>query len=93
MTVLHRVTGVAALAACLARAGAEDAILLIEDGVYAALDRTAIERAKPRMLYVLREHLALRGLDAGRVEPAVTRVDVPGFVALAVRHAHSMEWH
>ena len=93
MTVLHRVTRVAALEACLARAGAGDAILLVEDGVYAAMDRVWPARATPHNLHVLREHLALRGLDSGRVDPAVTQIDLLGFVALAVRHAHNMEWH
>lgn len=93
MTVLHRVIRVAALEPCLARATTGDAILLIEDGVYAAMDGALPPPAKSHQLYVLREHLTLRGLDAVRVESAVTQVDFPGFVALAVQHGQSMEWH
>lgn len=92
MTVLHLVTRTAALETCLARAGTEDAILLIEDGVYAATNSAALEPAMRHSLYVLREHLAIRGLDAERCVAAVALVDYPAFVALAVRHTQSISW-
>jgi tRNA 2-thiouridine synthesizing protein B len=92
MTVLHLVNRAAALEACLARAKAGDAILLIEDGVYAAMDRDTRQPSIRDSLHVLREHLAVRGLDAERVEAAVALVDFPDFVALTVRYTQSINW-
>ena len=58
-----------ALEQCLARAGEGDAVLLIEDGVYAAAEGSVsdeILRAAGRIIvYVLVPDLEARGLDIG----------------------------
>ncbi len=59
-----------ALEQCLARAGEGDAVLLIEDGVYAAAEGSGsgeiLRAATGRvMVYVLMPDLEARGLDIG----------------------------
>ena len=89
MAILHTVRAPAALHACLARAQGGDAILLIEDAVYAA--RTPL--AAPGLcLYVLAPDLAARGIGAAEVDAAFTIVDDSGFVDLAVECHASIAW-
>jgi tRNA 2-thiouridine synthesizing protein B len=91
---------------CLTRAGEGDAVLLIEDGVYAA-DGSAAEgmlraAAGRMMLYVLLPDLEARGLEIPglpvRAErdplaaPAFQPVDYRGFVALTTSHQPIVSW-
>jgi tRNA 2-thiouridine synthesizing protein B len=85
MAVLHLVNHADALPACLGRAAAEDAVLLIEDAAYAAT------RPTDRPLFVLDVDARARGLLA-RLASGVTVVDDAGFVELVVHHNPVVTW-
>ena len=84
-----------ALDTCL-RVTQDGAILLIEDGVYAATRgnaaeaalRAAMERIK---VYVLQPDLEARGM-ADRLIDGVTGVDYAGFVDLVAEHPNCQSW-
>jgi len=77
MATLHLVNHADVLDDCLALAGPEDAILLLENGVYAAV----AGRAPRRGLHALEVDVRARGL-AGRVAGHVEVISDTGFVAL-----------
>lgn len=77
----------------LARGGA---LLLIEDGVYAAARgnpaEAGIREALGRVrIYALGPDLEARGM-ADRVVEGVTQVDYAGFVDLVVEHPNCQSW-
>jgi tRNA 2-thiouridine synthesizing protein B len=84
------------LDSCLAAAQPGAALLLIEDGVYAATRGNAAE-AKLRAamaqleLYVLSPDLEARGMAQALME-GVKQVDYAGFVELVVQHKNSQSW-
>jgi tRNA 2-thiouridine synthesizing protein B len=82
---------------CLARLGDGAALLLIENGVYAALADGAFagrlaEAARRHSVYALAPDLAARGLEGHALVEGVKTVDYQGFVALAVRHPIVQSW-
>lgn len=82
--------GHGALASCLRLAREGDAVLLIEDAVYAATRAlcaaSGLAGAQPRLkVYVLQPDLEARGVAAHR-EPDIEPVDYGGFVELAAAH-------
>ena len=86
-----------ALDACLRLAKADSSILLIEDGVYAAMrGAAAADRLggalEAHRVYVLQPDLQARGLDAGRLLDGVETVDYDGFVKLATEHDKLQSW-
>lgn len=86
-----------ALDSCLRLAQPGSAVLLIEDGVYAAVQGTAVaERIVERMgeltFYALGPDIAGRGLNDAVLIDGVTVVDYAGFVDLAVEHDASQAW-
>lgn len=85
-----------ALAACLRLARAGSALLLIEDGVYAATRGNAAEAslrdAMTRLkVYALRPDLEARGV-AARVMEGIELVDYGGFVELACGQPNCQSW-
>ena len=81
---------------CLAHARKGDAVLLIEDGVYAAMKGTAPAKkleqaAKAVAIYVLQPDVEARGI-AGRIMDGVKLVDYAGFVDLAAEHRTVQAW-
>ena len=84
------------LDSCLATAQPGAAVLLIEDGVYAATRGSAAE-AKVRdamgqlKVYVLKPDMEARGM-ADRVMDGVTLVDYGGFVDLVTEHPNCQSW-
>lgn len=85
-----------ALDSCLAAAQPGAAVLLIEDGVYAATRGTASESklraAAERMeIYVLAPDLDARGMAPALVE-GVKPIDYAGFVELVVQHKNCQSW-
>ncbi|MFP5440335.1 MAG: sulfurtransferase complex subunit TusB [Gammaproteobacteria bacterium] len=86
-----------ALADCLRAASAGDAVLLLQDGVYAAAGgekaRGLLAQARQQAVHVhlLSPDLAARGLqpDAGCPAQAVSD---DGFVALTEQHARVVSW-
>jgi tRNA 2-thiouridine synthesizing protein B len=85
------------LESCLRLAADGSAILLIEDGVYGALDNTAVsDLIKKRMdnikFYALGPDLEARGLANSPLIPGVETVDYGGFVDLAEKHSATQSW-
>ena len=85
------------LDSCLRLALPGSAILLLEDGVYAALSGTAhtpkVEAAaKTHEIYVLGPDLRARGLEESRLIGSVKVVDYGGFVDLAVAKGTVNSW-
>ena len=90
----HRQT--ASLESCLRLAQDGHALLLIEDGVYAATTAGAAsaglaEAMKRLKVYALQPDLAARGV-AGSLADGVTAVDYAGFVDLVAEHPNNQTW-
>lgn len=84
------------LDSCLATAQPGAAILLIEDGVYAATRGNAAEpKLRDAMgqykVYALGPDMEARGM-ADRVMDGVTLVDYGGFVDLVTEHPNCQSW-
>jgi len=85
-----------ALETCLRFARQGSAVLLIEDGVYAAAKGTSvsprIEQAlKSVTIYALKPDVEARGMQ-NRVMDGVRLVDYGGFVDLVVEHDAVQSW-
>lgn len=81
-----------ALASCLRLAQPGSALLLIEDGVYAATQPETIGAALTTLkVYALQPDLAARGV-AARVLDGVTTLDYAGFVELVATHPNNQSW-
>ena len=103
MSVLHLVNKAAAFEDCLALMAPGDALLLIEDGVYAARRRPAAPAdgaagaggAEPPVLpeacYALESDLEARGL-LGRMDSRFKAVSYDGFVGLVEKHNPIVTW-
>ncbi len=86
-----------ALDSCLRLATAGSAVLLIEDGVYAALQGTSIsqeitEKMKDISFYVLSSDVDARGLSDKPLIDGIRSVDYGGFVDLVTEHEASTAW-
>ena len=84
------------LETCLKFASQGSAVLLIEDGVYAAGRGTAVskqveEALKSVSIYALKPDLDARGMQ-NRVMDGVHVVDYGGFVDLVVEHNTVQSW-
>jgi len=78
-----------ALEDCLKYASKGSAIILYEDGIYAAMPGTSVSDrmagvASDMKVYVLKEDLMMRGVD--KVMDGITQVDYAGFVDLVEEH-------
>ena len=85
MNVLHIVNHPSAIESCLEVATDEDAILLIEDGVYLAAFEVS------RAVFILADDAHVRGLG-DRLPQHAKFVDYDGFVRLAVDHNPIVTW-
>ena len=86
-----------ALQSCLRLAKDGSAVLLFEDGVYAAISKTAkaemIEaRVSGLKFYVLGPDLSARGLDHNSIIDGISVVDYGGFVDLVVDNDVTQSW-
>lgn len=84
------------LASCLRAAQDGHALLLIEDGIYAATNGCAAacglqEAAKRLKVYVLQPDLDARGMTAKRIA-TTTPIDYAGFVELVAEHPTNQTW-
>ncbi|WP_345829236.1 sulfurtransferase complex subunit TusB [Erwinia sp. HDF1-3R] len=71
-----------------------DDLLLLQDGVLAALEGSqALELVlrAPISVYVLEDDVSARGLS-GQISPRVTAVSYTDFVALTVKNSSQMTW-
>lgn len=85
------------LASCLRLAVADNSVLLIEDGVYAALAGSIYsEQLQSRSgvlnLYVLGPDLQARGLQNGELIDGIEIIDYAGFVDLVANHPINQSW-
>jgi tRNA 2-thiouridine synthesizing protein B len=85
-----------ALESCLKFARPGSAVLLIEDGVYAAARDTAVARLlqeaqKSVSIYALKPDVEARGMQ-NRVMDGVRLVDYGGFVDLVAEHNAVQSW-
>lgn len=101
MSILHTVNKSpferTSLDSCLTFAQPGAAVLLIEDGVYAALTGTSAEdQVKDALnrvkIYVLGPDLKARGFAEGRLINGISVVDYAGFVDLAAENAKVQAW-
>jgi tRNA 2-thiouridine synthesizing protein B len=86
-----------ALESCLRLAQAGSSVLLLEDGVYAAMSKAAYADAvSSRMddltFYVLGPDVEARGLGDTPLIEGIDVVDYEGFVDLVVEHQISQSW-
>lgn len=86
-----------ALSSCLRVASEDSAILLIEDGVFAAIDTrdksALIQQALSRhRVYALEADLKARGL-MDKLATGVELVDYAGFVELTERYQTVQSWY
>ena len=84
------------LDSCLRMARPGSALLLIEDGVYAATTGSAVQdrisaACAHLKIYALQPDMDARGVTA-KVLDGVTLIDYAGFVDLAVEHHTSQSW-
>jgi len=73
------------------------AILMIEDGVYGAMNGTSKSSIVSDAMgdisfYVMGPDLKARGIDEARLIPGIKVVDYSGFVALAAEHKATQSW-
>lgn len=71
-----------------------DDLLLLQDGVTAALDGSeALQKllVSPATLWVLEDDAAARGI-AAQISTRVTMLDYTGFVNLTVKHQQQIAW-
>ncbi len=85
------------LSTCLRLSADESSILLIEDGVYGALEGTEIDAdvktgMNSKHLYVLGPDLKARGIGHDKLIAGVEVVDYEGFVKLAVDATKTQSW-
>lgn len=86
------------LASCLSVCQPGDALLLIEDGVYAALpsspqaEQLRHARSAGIRVYALEPDLIARGLAEQHVE-AIELTDYAGFVRLSVEQRRTQSWY
>ncbi len=85
------------LSSCLRLARKGSAVLLIEDGVYAAVAGTTVsEQVSERMaefsFYVLGPDVAARGLGGAPLIEGIQVVDYEGFVDLVAEHDVTQAW-
>jgi tRNA 2-thiouridine synthesizing protein B len=86
-----------ALDSCLRLAKAGGSVLLIEDGVYAAMSKAVSaeavsERMQDLKFYVLGPDVSARGLDDTALIDGINVVDYGGFVDLVVEHDVAQSW-
>jgi len=86
-----------ALESCLRLAETGSSVLLIEDGVYAALNKAAYapaigDRMTELKFYVLGPDVSARGLDDTPLIDGISVVDYGGFVDLVVEHQVIQSW-
>ncbi len=100
-TMLHLInkspTDRNSLESCLRLAKPGNSVLLLEDGVYAAVKGTSVEpRIKTALdsvkVYVLGPDLNARGFSDERVIEGISVVDYAGFVDLAAENAKVQAW-
>ncbi|WP_226101445.1 sulfurtransferase complex subunit TusB [Dickeya oryzae] len=82
------------LDALLRNVGADDAILLLQDGVIAALSGVPFSKrlqSSGATVYALQDDVAARGLSA-QIFTTIVLIDYTQFVQLTVLHSRQLAW-
>lgn len=79
------------LESCLRLSLPGQALLLTEDGVYAATQADTVASMQHLKVYVLQPDVDARGMQ-GRIVDGVTAVDYAGFVDLVAEHPTNQSW-
>ncbi|POT55366.1 sulfurtransferase complex subunit TusB [Citrobacter amalonaticus] len=91
---LHRSAWFTDLTSLLRLVEEGDELLLLQDGVTAALEGSRFLESlhnAPITVYALKEDIEARGLS-GQISDSVVRVGYTDFVRLAVKHTSQMAW-
>ena len=85
------------LDSCLRLAKADSAILLIEDGIYAARkNSTAADKLQQALgdhpIYALKPDLQARGVKTDSMVDGISLVDYDGFVKLTIEYDKLQSW-
>ncbi|KZX60254.1 hypothetical protein A3709_13270 [Halioglobus sp. HI00S01] len=92
--ILHTVATLSTLADCLAVAGADDSILLMGDGVYAALANSEFSqtlKASGLRIEVMESDASAAGIAQELL--AFPATDMAGFVALTEEYPRQLAWY
>lgn len=83
------------LSQCLARWSQGDAILLLEDGVYGALNSHAYSQAlsEVEQCYAIEADIIARGLEGELLLPHITLITYEQFVGLSLEYPLSHSWY
>ena len=81
---------------CLRLSAEGSSILLIEDGIYAAMVDTTIsdsvkEAMKSKKIYALKEDVNARGVQ-NKLMDGIEQIDYAGFVDLVTQHDKVQSW-
>jgi len=81
---------------CLRLSAEGSSILLIEDGIYAAMVDTTIsdsvkEALKSKKIYALKEDVNARGVQ-NKLMDGIEQIDYAGFVNLVTQHDKVQSW-
>ena len=87
--MLHIVSNPKSIGECTLHLLEDDAIILIDDGVYAITGNNLNNLDVPVPVYALEADLAARGISPTSGE---TPANMSRFVALVVEHASSVTW-
>lgn len=88
MATLHLISNPKAFASCLAVAGPDDVLVLLEDGVYALADLTAAAQATPSQGFcTIADDIATRGLS-----PQTFDISYSTLVELCTEHQPIATW-
>jgi len=79
-----------ALGECLKVCGSGDAIILLEDGVYAALNTQKI--SNELTVYAIEDDCSARGLTPEKINPAAQLIDYDRFVDLSCEFHNCLNW-
>ena len=91
---LHIINKPSVIAPCLARVCAHDTVILIEDGVYAALPQSATAELLQQACDNAIEVVVLdRDCCSRGIEPAFGRVTMAQFVELSIKYPNSVSWY
>lgn len=87
MATLHLISNPDALASCLAVAGGDDSLVLLEDGVYAAASLAVSKQPSSPRFFAIAKDLTIRGLPA-----ADSAISYEQMVALCAEHEPITSW-
>ncbi len=90
--MLHIIKTISALEDAVLLCSEQDAILLIEDAVYAANPQhQAFSQVKHSKVFALQSDIQARGM-VNRISPSVSVVGYSGFVELTAKQDKSLTW-